>query len=90
MAESQPETATSATANPLVLGEIILDADEDSQVVVWEDGAPTAWALQFIKWRLYFKVDETGVAQTSASLTSSSEDDKGRKRKFEDTELELN
>ena len=43
-------------ANPFILGDIILDGDEDSQVTIWENGAPTTWALQFAKWRIYFNV----------------------------------
>lgn len=55
-------------ANPFVLGDIILDGDEDSQVVVWEDGAPTWWALQFPKWRKYFNVSDRHSASAASTL----------------------
>ena len=43
-------------ADPFKIGDIILGGDEDSQVAVWEDGAPTWWALQVAKWRSYFNI----------------------------------
>ena len=48
------------TARPDIFenGAIILDGDEDSQVVVYEDGQVTDWALQLLKWRLFFHVPD--------------------------------
>lgn len=58
-------------ANPVFLcGGIILDGDEDAQVVVWEDGAPTQWALQWSKWRAYFNIPDEEVQSTSRSPQS--------------------
>ena len=48
-AASMYQKETTEVANPFVIGDIILDGDEDAQVIVWEDGAPTNWALQFQK-----------------------------------------
>lgn len=91
-------------ANPFILGDIILDGDEDSQVIVWENGAPTTWALQFAKWRIYFNVPlpddievepeetpEEGPGSTSSSSPSpDSTNQKGKKRLAEEAGLEMN
>ena len=56
MACSNHGPSTSEIANPVAIGDVILDGDEDAQVVVYEDGAPTWWALQQRKWRMYFHI----------------------------------
>lgn len=72
------------TARPDIFenGAIILDGDEDSQVVVYEDGQVTDWALQLLKWRLFFHVPddppadfglETGNVVEKTRKRSSSE-----------------
>lgn len=56
-------------ANPCVLGGVILDGNEKFQVIVWENGAPTWWALQFPKCRLYVDVlDPNNAFETLASM----------------------
>lgn len=90
----------SDVANPFVLGDIILDGDEDAQVVVWEDGAPTWWALQFAKWRAFFHIPDDAATPSSASdqavihapneIPEDSSSTQGSKRSAEEAGLELN
>ena len=61
-------------ANPFKIGDIILDGDEDSQVAVWEDGAPTWWALQFAKWRRYFNIPWEGPADPASTRPRQPDD----------------
>lgn len=91
-------------ANPYIIGDTILDGDEDAQVIVLEYGAPTRWALQFKKWRNYFQipnddidnVDNTALEASSPSGSSSAietlpteEPTLGKKRLAEEAGLEL-
>ena len=61
-------------ANPFKIGDIILDGDEDSQVAIWEDGAPTWWALQFAKWRRYFNIPWEGPADPASTRPRQPDD----------------
>ena len=42
------------SANPFVVGDVWLDGE----VIVFEDGMPTWWALQCQKWRHYFHIPD--------------------------------
>ena len=86
-------------ANPFVIGSVILDGDEDSQVVVFENGQPTAWALQFRKWRIYFQVPEPPTSDSDGDEprpeqpldeTNHLIQPHGKKRTSEEAGLELN
>ena len=86
-------------AVPYDCGSCILDGDEDSQVVVYEDGAVTWWALQFQKWRNYFHIpDDLPLSSSSASSGAvdgpvgehEEQGAQGQKRNAEEAGLELN
>ena len=92
-------------ANPYIIGDTILDGDEDAQVIVFEYSRPTRWALQFKKWRDYFQipnadienVDNTTLEASSPSDSSSAietlpteDSTRGKTRLAEDAGLELN
>ena len=88
-------------ANPFKIGDIILDGDEDSQVAVWEDGAPTWWALQFAKWRRYFNIPWEGPAAPASTQPRQPDDPspdedhntevkRGKKRSSEEAGLDMN
>lgn len=89
-------TSTTTTAIPYHVDDVILDGDEDSQVVVFEHGAPTNWALQVYKWRLHFNIpDEDPEAQRDNAweiLTSPpplDSESSCKKRKLHDAGLEM-
>ncbi len=67
-ADSMYQKETTEAANPFAIGDIILDGDEDAQVIVWENGAPTTWALQFQKWRNYFHIPDNAPVDPSNTL----------------------
>lgn len=86
-------------AAPYDLGDTILDADEDSQVVVFEQGEVTSWALQSPKWRMFFHIpddfptpegDEEQLEDPAEPQVAQEERGQGVKRKAEAAGLELN
>lgn len=82
-------------AVPYDLGDTVLDADEDSQVVVFENGEVTAWALQSPKWRLFFHIPDDCPEQEEEAVENHPEpllaqEAKGVKRNAEAAGLELN
>ena len=86
-----------ATATPCQVGDVILDSDEDSQVVVFEEGVPTTWALQVHKWRLHFNIpDEDAEAHEHNALDIQTlppplaSECSCKKRKLNDAGLEMN
>ena len=68
MACFKHDTTTGEMANPIAIGEVVLDGDEDAQVVVYEDGAPTWWALQQVKWRLHFHIPDDFPSEVASHL----------------------
>jgi len=94
-AVSMFQKETIAAANPFVIGDIILDGDEDAQVIVWEDGAPTTWALQFQKWRNYFHIPDNAPVDPHNPLPEwlltswlKAQEDQTKKRSAEEAGLE--
>ncbi|CAK9073116.1 unnamed protein product [Durusdinium trenchii] len=90
-------------ANPYIIGDTILDGDEDAQVIVFECGAPTRWALQCRKWRNYFQVPDDDIEEDDIAIETSSpsnssparetvptkEPSRGKKRIAEEAGLEF-
>ena len=90
-------TSTTTTATPYHVGDVILDGDEASQVVVFEHGAPTNWALQVYKWRLHFNIpdeDPEGHRDNALEILTSppplDSESSCKKRKLQDAGLEMN